>query len=55
MGSLHETEARDPGVASAWHQGLPQSDAAGTDERYEHVAGDGWVAECFRFPVVPDP
>jgi len=48
-------EARDPGVAGSGRRGLPQDDAAGTGERYEHVTGDGWIAECFELLVGPWP
>jgi len=51
VGLLCSAEIRDPGVAGAGRRELPQSNAAGADEHYDHVAGDGWVAECFECPI----
>jgi len=42
-------EARDPGVGSSGHLGLPQGDIAGAGEHYdENVTWNGWVAKGFE-------
>jgi len=49
---LRGAEARDPGVDGTWCvvPGLPyESGMAGTGMHYEHVIGDGRIAECFEF------